>query len=442
MRPFLRTLSILWLVLWLPLAQANSPEIRHWQLDNGARVYFVQTETLPIVDLRVTFDAGAARDGEQAGLARLTNSLLSQGAAGLNADELALAFESVGARYSSGSERDMAWLQLRSLTRPEALTAATDTLAMILAAPEFPEADLERQRRQMLVALQAERQSPPTIAERALYEALYGDHPYASAPQGTEDSVRALSREAVVEFHEQYYTAGNAVLAIVGDLSANEARELSERLLADLPAGDRAPQLPEPEPPEPQTVHIPYPSAQTHVLIGQLGIARGDEDYFPLYVGNHILGGSGLVSMLVHEMRERRGLSYSSYSYFVPSAERGPFILGTQVRADRTGEALEVLENLFVEFRAEGPSADRLQAAQENITGSFPLNIDSNRKIVGYVSMIGFYGLPLDHLDTFIGQVEAVTQAAIVSSFQNRLDPEHRVRILVGPEGILADEDE
>lgn len=421
------------LLLIAPGLLLAGPQIQHWQLDNGARVYFVAADALPIVDVRITFDAAAARDGELAGLARLTNSLLNQGAGGLDADDLAQAFESVGARYSSGSERDMAWIHLRSLSRPESLQPAATTLARVLTAPDFPEAALERQRRRMLVALQAERQSPPAMANRALYAALYGDHPYATPPQGTEESLAAIDREAVENFYRQYYVATNAVIAIVGDLDRSQAEELAQTIAGELRPGQAPAPLPEPTPPEAQTVHIPFPANQTTILIGQLGMRRDDPDRFPLEVGNHILGGSGLVSVLAYEMRERRGLSYSSYSYFVPSAATGPFIIGSQVRADRAGEAQELLETVFREFRDLGPSAEQLEAAQANITGGFPLSLDSNSKIVGQVAMIGFYRLPLDYLDTYTKHVEAVSLGSVRSAFQ-RLDPNHRVVVLVGPE--------
>jgi zinc protease len=438
MKPILVSLALL--LLSAGSAQAG-PSIEHWELENGARVYFVAADALPIVDVRIIFDAGGARDGEVPGLARLTNSLLNQGAGGMDADAIAVAFEGVGARFSSGSERDMASLHLRSLAREQSLRPALDTLALVLGQPEFPEAALERQRRRMQIALQGERQSPAALGSRALYSALYGDHPYGSPPQGTEESLAAIDRDAVRAFHRRYYVASNAVIAIVGDLERAQAEHLAAQLLGELPQGEPAPTLPVPPMVEAQTVHIPFPSTQTHILIGQVGIARSDVDHFPLQVGNHILGGGGLVSLLAHEMRERRGLSYSSYSYFIPSAAAGPYIIGSQVRADRTGEALEVLQSLFADFRNEGPTEEQLTAARQNITGGFPLSLDSNSKIVGQVGAIGFYRMPLDYLDTYTEQVEAVRADDIRNTYQRRLDPRRQVTVLVGPQGLDADTD-
>jgi zinc protease len=159
---------------------------------------------------------------------------------------------------------------------------------------------------------------------------------------------------------------------------------------------------------------------------------RGDPDYLPLYVGNHILGGSGLVSRISDEVREKRGLSYSAYSYFVPMRVAGPFTLGLQTRNENRAEALAVLRQTLARYVGEGPTDEELLAAKKNITGGFPLNIDSNSDILGYIAMIGFYGLPLDYLDTFNQRVEAVTAAQIRDAFARRVHPERMVTVTVG----------
>ncbi|MEJ2344119.1 MAG: pitrilysin family protein, partial [Gammaproteobacteria bacterium] len=220
----------------VPCAWA-SPEIQHWQTDNGAQVYFVHAGDLPMVDVRVVFHAGSARDHGNAGLARLTNQVLFLGADGLSADQIAERFDAVGAGVGNGSERDMAWVSLRSLTRPESLGPALETLAQVLAQPEFPAADFERERKHALVAIEQQKQSPEAVAERAFYAALYGDHPYASPPLGTAASVKALTREDLRTFYRRYYVGRNAVVAVVGDLSRTEAQQLAQRLVGGLAAG-------------------------------------------------------------------------------------------------------------------------------------------------------------------------------------------------------------
>lgn len=410
------------------------PPIQRYQLDSGTEVLFVRADALPIVDVRMIFHAGGARDGDLPGLAQLTHSLIDQGTPELDAGEIAERLESVGARLSGDSGRDGAAVHLRSLTEPEALDAAVDTLALVLGKASFPEPALARQRARMLVGLQAALQDPGTLAERAFYRVIYPNHPYGSPPDGTVEGLNAITRDDVVEFYRRYYAAGNAVIAIVGDVSEAKARSIAEELSAALPQGPAAPPLPEVAPLQSAPSEgVVFPSTQTHLTIGQPAIARDDPDYFPLYVGNHIFGQSGLVSILAEEMREKRGLSYSSGSYFVPSARKGPFAIETQVEAERADEALEVLRGLLRQFYEQGPTEEQLEAAKLNITGGFPLNLDSNSDIVGYVGMIGFYDLPADYLETFTQRVDAVTAADIRRAFQNHLDLEHMAVIRVGP---------
>lgn len=427
-------MTFLFLAL-LPGLAAAAPPIQHWQLENGARVYFVESENLPIVDIRLTFDAGGARDGELPGLARLTNALLDQGNDGLDAGEIATQLEDVGARLSGGSERDMAWLQLRSLSEEAALQQATETLARIVGAPEFPTAAFERERARMMVGLQAVRQSPDELGSRAFYHALYGEHPYGSPPGGTEQSVPQIQRQHVVDFYQQYYSSGNAVIAIVGAIDRAQAEALAERVSRVLPDGPAAPPLP-PVPPlaAPQVEQVPFNSAQTHILIGQPALKRSDKDIFAFTVGNHILGGGGLVSLLTTTMRDQHGLSYSTSSYFVPSAQPGPFVLSSQVRNDSADQAIDVLREVFRDFLKNGPTQQQLNLAKRNITGGFPLNLDSNSKIVGYLAVIGFYELPLDYLETYLERIEAVTAEDVRAAFQHHLDPETMVTVRVGPQ--------
>ncbi len=429
----LRALA-LWLLPVLPV-WAMAP-IQHWETENGARVYFVPARELPMVDVRLVFDAGSARDDGHAGLANLTSALLDTGAGGLDADEIAARLEGVGARLGSGAARDMAWVRLRSLTDAELLEPALALMASVIAEPDFRPEDFSRERERMLVALQYAQQKPGEIAERAFYRALYGDHPYASPPDGTPESVKALTRRQVQAFHRRYYVARNAVVAIVGDLDRAGAEAIARRVTAGLPAGEPAPPLPEvPALRLAREERIAHPSTQTHILMGQPGVARGEDDYFALYVGNYVLGGGGLVSRISEEIREKRGLAYSAYSYFLPMARRGPFRLGLQTRNETADEALDVLRRTLVRFVEAGPTEQELVAARRHITGGYPLRIDSNGKILEYIAMIGFYRLPLDYLETFNARIEAVTREQVADAFRRRVDPDRMVTVMVGGAG-------
>jgi zinc protease len=177
---------------------------------------------------------------------------------------------------------------------------------------------------------------------------------------------------------------------------------------------------------------IHHPSAQAHILLGAPVLTRDDPDYFPLVVGNHVLGGSGLVSRVSNVIREQRGLAYSAYSYFIPMRAAGPFVMGLQTRGDQAGEATALLRQTLDEFIADGPSEQELAAAKRNLTGGFPLRLDSNKEIVEYLAMIGFYRLPLDWLDRYVERVNAVTVPQVRDAFARRIDPERLVLIRVG----------
>jgi len=178
--------------------------------------------------------------------------------------------------------------------------------------------------------------------------------------------------------------------------------------------------------------HIDFPSTQTHVLVGMPGSYRKDPDYFALYVGNHILGGGGLVSKLFEEVREKRGLAYSAGSSFAPMFRKGPFTVSLQTRNDQTGQALDVLNKTLADFIAQGPTEAELIAAKKNITGGFAMRFDTNKELASYVSMIGFYDMPLDYLDTFQQNVEKVTTASIKDAFKRRVDPQLMQTITLG----------
>ncbi len=410
-----------------------SPDIEHWTTKNGARVYFVHAPELPMVDMRIVFDAGAARDEDDPGLSILTNGLLAEGAGGLTANEIAERFESIGARFGNSAHRDMATLSLRTLSEKKIFDQAVATLTTILTTPDFPKAAFERERSRLLTTLKRHKQSPGTQADEAFFGAVYEGHPYRLMSTGTEDGINGLTINKLKSFYKKYYVARNAVLAIVGDLDRSAAEQLAETILGLLPEGQPAADLPKVVAlTEGKTIRIDHPSTQTHILVGQPGMKRGDPDYFALYVGNHMLGGSGLVARLSNEIREKRGLAYSSYSYFMPMRESGPYTIGLQTKNESAEEALAVLQETIGQFVKEGPTAEELDASKKNITGGFPLRISSNKKIINYIGMIGFYGLPLDYLDTFNSKVQAVTIEDIKNAFQKRIHMDKMVTVMVG----------
>lgn len=408
-------------------------KIEHWQTPQGSRVYYVHTEGLPMVDIQVVFDAGSANDGQQFGLAALTAGLLDTGAGKWNADEIAQRFENVGAQFGVSSSIDMATLSLRTLTDKPLFDKALETMQVILTQPVFNEADFKREKNRTLAGLKQREESPAALASIAFYNALYGKHPYAHPESGVLKTVGGLKVADLRHFYEKFYVADNAIVVIVGDLSKQQAEQTAEKLLSGLPVGKKPDSLPDVAMPvKASEQHIEFPSSQTHVLVGLPGSYRKDPDYFNLYVGNHILGGSGLVSKLFDEVREKRGLAYSASSNFIPMLKPGPFLISLQTRNDQTPQALQVLNQTLADFISKGPTEAELTAAKKNITGGFAMRFDTNKKLANYVAMIGYYEMPLDYLDTFQQKVEQVTVASITDAFIRRVNPQLLQTITVG----------
>ncbi len=403
----------------------SAAKIEHWETSQGTPVYYVETKGLPMVDMRVVFDAGSARDGYQQGMASLTSTMLRTGAGDLSADDIAQRFESVGAQFGAGISRDMAWVSVRTLTEQKLFDTALQTVKVILTQPTFNEVDFQREKNRRLAGLKHREESPGAIANIAFSKAIFNDHPYANPTTGVIETVSGFTAEDLKDFYSKYYVANNAMVVIVGDLSKNQAKVTAEELISDLQLGSKATEIPAVEfTTQGDKKHIEFPSTQTHVLAGLVGMHRKDPDYFDLYVGNHILGGSGLVSQLFGEVREKRGLAYSAYSYFSPLLRKGSFIMGLQTRNDQTSEAVKVMLDTLTRFVKNGPTEEELLAAKRNITGGFAMRFDTNSKLTNYVAMIGFYRLPLDYLDAFQDKVNSITIESIKNAFQRRVRPE------------------
>jgi len=415
--------------------------IQHWQTASGARVFFVENHDLPMFDLSVQFPAGAGFDArEKSGVASMTNHMLKRGASGMDEEEIARRLDGVGAQLGARFGTDSAGLALRSLSGAAEREQALDVFARILTAPEFPQSVLEREKVRLIASLKEADTKPDTIASRTFYRLVYRNHPYALRAAGEPDTVTRVTRQDLVDFYRAHYTTPHAVVALIGDLTRGEAAAIAERVTSGLPRAERRdwalPPVPELHAGTIQA--ILHPATQAHILIGAPGMRRDDPDYFPLFVGNYILGGGGFVSRLNEEVRQKRGLAYSAYSYFSPLRQRGPFVIGLQTQREQAGLALEVVRATLRDFLEKGPTEDELTAAKQNIIGGFPLRIDSNRKIHEYLGLIGFYGLPLTYLEDFIKNIERLTVADVRDAFARRIDPDRLVTVVVGSASPLA----
>ncbi|MDF1484817.1 pitrilysin family protein [Ramlibacter sp. H39-3-26] len=417
--------------------------IAHWVRQSGAQVYFVESPTIPMVDVQIDFDAGSRRDpAPQAGLADAVADMADKGVresgAGPALDENALgeAWADLGASFGASADGDRMSFALRSLTDPALLDRAAQLAARQLGEPAFPDAVWLRERERIAAALKEARTRPATVASQAFAEAVYGGHPYGY--QTTPETLARIATADMRAAHARLILACRAKVSIVGALTRTQADGLAATLLSRLPqpADGACPALPAVAEVPPlaaaRDIRIPFDAAQAQVLIGQPGYKRSDPDFFALLVGNYTLGGGGFVSRLTEEVREKRGLSYSVYSYFAPGLHAGAFMVGLQTRPDQAAQAVEVARGVVARFVADGPSEAELRAAKDNLVGGFALRIDSNRKLLDNVANIAWNGLPLDYLDHWTQRVEQVTAADVRAAFARKLQPQKMVTVVVG----------
>jgi zinc protease len=418
------------LAMAVSFAAEAGVKIEQWIAPSGAKVVFVEAHGLPILDVEVDFSAGNAYDPEaKAGLAGLTHGLLDAGAGDLDEEAISGRLVDIGAVMGGTTEADRAGVTLRTLSYPKEKAAALDLLRLVLAKPNFPDAVVTREKARSIAGIQEADTRPDAIAAKRFAAAIYPNHPYGVS--ATVDSIGYISREDLVAFHRDHYSAKRAVVAIIGDVTRTEAEQIAQALTDDLPTGQPEVPLPAVNLPAHEIIKVAHPASQSHIHIGLPAVRRGDPDYFALLVGNYTLGGGGFVSRLMKEVREKRGYAYSVYSYFAPRKLEGPFEIGLQTKRDQAADALKVADEVLAGFMKSGPTEAELAAAKKNLIDGLGLRIDSNAKLLGYLSTIGFFGLPLTYLDDFPAKVSAVTAKGVREAFARHVKPENLVTVEV-----------
>ena len=414
--------------------------IQHWTHASGARVYLIESPVIPMLDVELSVDGGSRRDpATQAGLAGATAGMLSAGVAAqgdqpaLDENQLSEAWVDLGAQFGAGASQDRFTASLRTLTQPDLLQGAVALAARQLAAPAWPEKVWQRDRERTLAALREAETRPGTLAGRTFGQAVYGDHPYGYEPSAA--TLTAIGVADMQRFYRRHVNACRAQVSLVGAVDRARADRIVGELMAALkPHGcETLGPVPRVQALEAAVEHqLPFDAAQAQVLMGQPGLRRDDPDFFPAFVGNYILGGGGFVSRLTTEVREKRGLSYSVYSYFNMGLHAGAFQIGLTTRPDQAAQALEVARTVVRDFVAQGPTETELQAAKDYLVNSFALRIDSNRKLLGNLSNIAWNGLPLDYLDHWTDRVQAVTVDDVRRTFVRAVQPDRMVTVVVG----------
>ena len=413
---------------------AGAQPIERWTQPDGARVLFVPSHQNPIIDIRIDVDAGSRREApERLGVAALTNRLLASGTRKHDEEALSAAWADRSMQYGASVDQDRAAIRLRLLSDAADRRQGVALLNEVLTQPVFPEAALARAKAQTVAGLRQEETSPQAVAYRQFIQAIYGRHPYANEARLTPAAVEAIGREDVRAFWQQHYRPGYMSIAIVGDLTRREAAELAQQLTRGLPrTGAPLPEVPPVPQPAEQRLSQPHVASQASVALGLPLLTRDDPDYYPLVVGNYVLGGGGFDSRLMTELRSKRGLTYGASSMLAPYTAPGEFMVSVSTRKAQADEARRVARETLEKFVADGPSAAELEQAKANIIGGFPLRYDSNKKLIEYVAAIGFYNLPLTWLDDYPRAVEQVTPEAVRDAYRRRVGLDHLVEVVVG----------
>ena len=405
----------------------------------GAQAYLVQTKSLPMVDIEISIDAGDRYDpSAKSGLATVVGQLMNYGAKSekglLNEAQIADEIADLGANLGVSVSGERAIMRIRTLSRKDLRDRAVQLASAMLSAPTYDAKILAREKQRMTTALLESETKPESVLDRRFRKLVYGDYPLANSP--TVRSIANISATDLQQFHRQFYRGDRMIVSIVGDVSKVEAAEIVQGLLQRVPqSGPAIAKLPEFErsPVEPlsqREVTIPFDTQQAHIAMGMTAVTRSNPDYFPLLVGNYVLGGGGFVSRLMSEVREKRGLAYSVFSYFAPGKDVGIFQAGVQTKSDQATLALEVMSSTIAQFIANGPMQSELDAAKANLINGYPLRIDNNRKLLDNVSSIAWNNLPLDTMDVWTKQVEMVSLDQVKEAFQKYLAMD-RMKIVV-----------
>ncbi|MDA7842831.1 insulinase family protein [Methylophilaceae bacterium] len=427
---FINRLVFLYILFFSSFASADL-NIQNWKTLNGTQVYFVENHSLPVVDVNIMFSAGSVRDSKETnGVASMTNHLMFSGSAGLSEQELMNSFADIGAQVGSNFNRDQSSFSLRTLS--EEKSKAIQLFKVVLQKPNFDREILDREAKRYVANIAQAETMPEAIATKKFMKSIYGEHPYGLPSSGTIDSINRIKTANLKKFFKEFYVANQADIVIVGDVTKDEAEIIANDISNGLPVNKNIKVIPDVKQVKKQEIRISHPAKQAHLYYGTPIMKRNDPDFFPLYVGNHVLGGSGFGSRLTYEIREKKGLVYSVYSYFMPLFKKGPFEVALQTSKGQVDEAMGLIKTTIQNFIDKGPSESELQASKDNIIGGFALRFGSNQKIMNYVSMMAFYNYPFDYLKTYTKKINAVTVDQIKTAFKKRVDLNSFSTVIVG----------
>ncbi len=394
-------------------------------LPSGMILLVSEKRAVPIVTATMLIQAGGLVDPpDKPGLANLAAEVLTQGTTTRTATQISEAIEFVGGSLSVEAGQDVTTVSLSVLSRD--LDLGLELLADILLHPTFAPDEIQRKVQEVVANIKRKQEDPGEVSAEAFAALVFGTHPYGRPVEGTEASVPTITRDDLVRFHEAHYRPNKTILAVVGDVSLPDLiRRLEARLGAWKPGGTNFTPPPAPSPPARPVVRtIQRDVTQANINLGHLGVKRDNPDYYAIQVMNYILGGGGITSRLTAKIREEKGWAYDVGSAFIPDKYVGTYNVSLQTKNEVAQEAIEAVLAEMRRIREQPVGEDELRDAKAYLTGSFPLRLDTSKKIVGLLANIEYFGLGLDYVDRYAGLISAVTTADIQRVAQKYLDPD------------------
>jgi zinc protease len=407
------------------------PPVQRMVLPNHLVLLVCEEHSLPFVTFQLLINSGSRLDPPgQEGLANLTARGLLLGSLKRSVNMINEEVDFMGASLSASVSKDVASLTLRILKKD--LEKGFNLFMEVLRQPAFPEGQIRREIEKTAAAIQSEEDEPGEVAEKEFEKALFLKSPYGHPVEGTKESVPRLKREAILQFYQTYYHPNNSILAVVGDVTAEEIRRKIISSLIQWPMAE-IPKVPFTGAfaNEPAKIKIDRNITQANIVLGQGGISRDNPDFYPITVMNYILGGGGFSSRLVEEIRIKRGLAYSVMSYFDAGKYPGSFQIVLQTKNSSAREAISIVLQQMERIRKDSVSEKELEGAKKYLIGSFPLRLDTQGKLASFITAVEYHGLGLDYASRYPSLIQSVTKADVFRVARKYLFPEKIILVVV-----------
>jgi zinc protease len=408
-------------------AAITGPIGERYVLDNGIILLVKENHALPVVTVSMIIKAGSVMEpSDEAGLAHLTAGLLTKGADKMSANDISEAIDYIGGSLSTGGSTDYAIAGMKVLKKD--IDTGFSLLAKVLMMPAFEQTEVDRLKKAVKAGIIRSEQEPGSVASKAFSKAVFGaDNPYGRPVEGTVESIDNITRDDITAFHAKYYAPNNCIMAVVGDITAAEAKNLISKHFVEWPKKEiAAPVVPtSPQPSGVQMVQINRDITQANILMGHIGVNRENPDYYKLYVMNYILGGGGFASRILDKIRDDMGLAYSAYSYFGANKYQGSYTVGLETKNQSAKTAIDETLKIIENMKKEQVTDKELQDAKDYITGSFPRKMDTSSKIAELLAQVEFYNLGLNYFEMYEREITRVTKEDILESAKKYLHPDN-----------------